>query len=278
MSGTHPKNAARGTALNRLDILKSHLSNVPPPPGRLTKLSRSINGRKAIVTGAASGMGRETAKVLADEGVRVAVLDLDQGRVDAVVDEINAVHPSRAKGWVCDVSDRGRIKAVVKEVVEAFGGLDILINNAGVSLGGGAFDEDESFESRWDKTVDINLNALVIFIRACVPTLLKSDSARIVNIASTEHFVTGPANAAYSATKSAVTGMTRSFAVELGKYGNITVNTICPGPIITGMTARIPPELKENYAKRRVPMRRYADPEEVAQSKFNPTSTLSFLL
>jgi 3-oxoacyl-[acyl-carrier protein] reductase len=278
MSGTHPRNAARGTALNRLDILKSHLTNVPPPPGRLTKLSRSINGRKAIVTGAASGMGRETAKVLADEGVRVAVLDLDQGRVNAVVDEINAVHPGRAKGWVCDVSDRGRIKAVVKEVVEAFGGLDILINNAGISLGGGAFDEDESFESRWDKTVDINLNALVIFIRACVPTLLKSDSARIVNIASTEHFVTGPANAAYSATKSAVTGMTRSFAVELGKYGNITVNTICPGPIITGMTARIPPELKESYAKRRVPMRRYADPEEVAQSKFNPTSTLSFLL
>jgi 3-oxoacyl-[acyl-carrier protein] reductase len=269
MSGTHPKNAARGTALNRLDILKSHLSNVPPPAGRLTKLSRSLNGRKAIVTGAASGMGRETAKVLADEGVKVAVLDLDQSRVDAVVDEINAVHPDRARGWVCDVADRPRIKAVVKEVVDAFGGLDILINNAGISLGGGAFDDDSSFETRWDKTVAINLNALVIFIRACVPALLKSDSARIVNIASTEHFVTGPANAAYSATKSAVTGMTRSFAVELGKYGNITVNTICPGPIITGMTARIPPELKESYARRRVPMRRYADPEEVAQSKFN---------
>jgi 3-oxoacyl-[acyl-carrier protein] reductase len=99
----------------------------------------------------------------------------------------------------------------------------ILINNAGISVGGGAFDEDASFETRWDKTVDINLTALAIFIRACVPTLLKSDAARIVNIASTEHFVTGPANAAYSATKSAVTGLTRSFAVELGKYQNITV-------------------------------------------------------
>jgi 3-oxoacyl-[acyl-carrier protein] reductase len=92
-----------------------------------------------------------------------------------------------------------------------------------VALGGGAFDSDESFESRWDKTLDINISALAIFIRACVPALLKSDAARIVNIASTEHFVTGPANAAYSATKSAVTGLTRSFAVELGKYGNITV-------------------------------------------------------
>jgi 3-oxoacyl-[acyl-carrier protein] reductase len=103
----------------------------------------------------------------------------------------------------------------------------ILINNAGISFGGGAFDEDISFETRWDKTVDINLSALVIFIRACVPALLKSDAARIVNIASTEHFVTGPGNAAYSATKSAVTGLTRAFAVELGKYQNITVSCEC---------------------------------------------------
>jgi 3-oxoacyl-[acyl-carrier protein] reductase len=102
----------------------------------------------------------------------------------------------------------------------------ILVNNAGVSIGGGAFDEDVSFETRWDKTVDINLTALSIFIRACVPALLKSDAARIVNIASTEHFVSGPGNVAYSATKSAVTGLTRAFAVELGKYQNITVSYV----------------------------------------------------
>lgn len=92
------------------------------------------------------------------------------------------------------------------------------------------FDDDASFETRWDKTVDINLTALAVFIRACVPTLLKSEAARIINIASTEHFVTGPGNAAYSATKSAVTGLTRAFAVELGKYQNITVscaNILC---------------------------------------------------
>ncbi|KXJ94855.1 short-chain dehydrogenase/reductase SDR [Microdochium bolleyi] len=253
------------SALNRVEALKSHLTNVAPPPGRLTKLSRSLRGRRAIVTGAASGMGRETAKLLADEGVRVAVLDLEQDSVDAVVGEINAVHEGRAAGWVCDVADRQRIKDVCKEVIEQFGGLDILINNAGISPGGGAFDSDSIFEEKWDQTIDINITALAIFIRACVPTLLKSDAARIVNIASTEHFVTGPANAPYSATKSAVTGLTRSFAVELGKYGNITVNTVCPGPIITGMTAAIPSEMRDSYAKRRVPMRRYADPEEVAQ-------------
>lgn len=267
MSKTSDKYAQK--ALDRLDILKSHLSDVKAPAGRLSKLSRSLHGKKAIVTGAASGMGKETAKVLADEGVQVAVLDLDEGKVKAAVDEINAVHTGRAKGWVCDVADRSRIKQVCKEVIEAFGSLDILVNNAGISVGGGVFDEDASFETRWDKTIDINLTALAVFIRACVPALLKSDAARIINIASTEHFVTGPGNVAYSATKSAVTGLTRSFAVELGKYQNITVNTICPGPIITGMTARIPPELKESYARRRVPMRRYADPEEVAQMTVN---------
>lgn len=123
MSKTSEKYAQK--ALDRLDILKSHLSNVKPPAGRLTKLSRSLHGKKAIVTGAASGMGKETAKILADEGVQVAVLDLDEGNVKAVVDEINAVHAGHARGWVYDVADRNRIKQVCKEVIEAFGSLDV---------------------------------------------------------------------------------------------------------------------------------------------------------
>jgi 3-oxoacyl-[acyl-carrier protein] reductase len=115
-------------ALDRIDILKSHLSNEKAPAGRLTKLSRSLQGRKAIVTGAASGMGKETAKLLADEGVQVAVLDLDEAKVKEVVDEINAVYAGRARGWVCDVADRSRIKQVCKEVIQAFGTLDVRTN------------------------------------------------------------------------------------------------------------------------------------------------------
>lgn len=122
---SNPSDAHTRKALDRLDILNSHLSSVQPPPGRLTKLSRSLQGKKAIVTGAASGMGRETAKLLADEGVQVAILDLDEGRVKAVVNEINAVHSGRAKGWVCDVADRNRIKNVCNEVIQASGGLDV---------------------------------------------------------------------------------------------------------------------------------------------------------
>lgn len=132
------KNADRYAqkALDRIDILKSHLSDVKAPSGRLTKLSRSLQGRKALVTGAASGMGRETAKLLADEGVQVAVLDLTDGGVKAVVDEINAAYPGRAKGWVCDVADRNRIKQVSKEVIEAFGGLDVRNSSPAPSISG----------------------------------------------------------------------------------------------------------------------------------------------
>ena len=126
MAGTAPKNTIK--ALDRVNQLRSHLTDIQPLPGRLTKLSRSLTGKKAIVTGAASGMGKETAKVLADEGVRVALLDLEQAKVDAVVDEINAVHPGRATGWVCDVADRTKIKSVCGEVIEKLGGLDVSLS------------------------------------------------------------------------------------------------------------------------------------------------------
>jgi len=235
-------------------------------PNRITKLSRSLTGKKAIVTGAASGMGRATACLLADEGVQVAVLDLGSDRVQAVVSEIQAVHGAdRARGWVCDVSDKARVMHVVEEVGKAFGGIDILINNAGVSLNIGAFSSEEEFQEKWDKTLTIDLTCHAWFIRACLPYFQKSAAARIVNIASTEALLATGGNVAYNAAKAGVTGMTRSFAAELGRLGNITVNCICPGPIITGMTARIQDKDKQTYARRRVPLRRYGDPEEVAQ-------------
>jgi 3-oxoacyl-[acyl-carrier protein] reductase len=238
--------------------------------GRLTKLSRSVAGKRVIVTGAASGMGRATAHLFADEGARVAVVDLDPERVLAVTDEIRSVHGvDSAIDVVCDVADHASLHRLVDTVVTRLGGIDVVINNAGVSLVTSAFQDEDVFESNWARTLDVNLTSHARLIRLALPYLRHADGGgRIVNIASTEAIVTTAGLAAYAASKSGVVGLTKSFAVELGRYA-VTVNCICPGPINTGMTAGIDDAAKETYARRRVPLRRYGDPEEVAQMTLN---------
>lgn len=224
-------------------------------------LSRSIAGRSAIVTGAASGMGRATAILFASEGAKVAVTDLDQASCDAVVAEIRA-NGGTANAYALDVSNHDAIKSVIANVVGDFGGIDILVNNAGIS----AFcplDAGDEYDAIWDRALSILLTAHQRTVRAALPWLRKSDAARIVNIASTEGLGATPGDTPYVAAKTGVTGLTRGMAVDLGKEG-ITVNCICPGPIRTGMTNNVPEDDKTLYAKRRTALRRYAWPEEVA--------------
>ncbi len=232
---------------------------------RLSTLSRSIAGRIALVTGAASGMGRATAHLFADEGAHVAVTDLDGDKVQAVVDEITQAGGSAA-GWVLDVSSDADRKAVVASIVERWGGLDILVNNAGIALERPL--EAEDFAAAWGRTVDVLLTAQVLLIRECLPHLLASEGGRVVNIASTEGLGATKGLSSYTAAKTGVIGLTRSLAVELGTRG-VTVNCICPGPIRTGMTAAIPEDAKAEFARRRVALKRYAEPEEVAHATLN---------
>ena len=191
--------------------------------------------------------------------------DLDADAVARVVAEIDAVHgEGTAVGVPGDIASGGGAERLVEAVVAALGGLDVLINNAGVALGNSAFMELDEFDSNWQRSMDVNVTAQARLIVLARPHLAESGEGRIVNIASTETIVTTSGMAGYAASKAAVVGMTKSFAVELGRHG-ITVNCICPGPIVTGMTANITDADKETYARRRVPLRRYGDPEEVAQ-------------
>jgi 3-oxoacyl-[acyl-carrier protein] reductase len=243
--------------------------DVPDTPVRLSSLSRSVAGHVAIVTGAASGMGRATARLFADEGARVVVADLGADRIATVVDEIAEVHgPDAALGVACDVAESDALHDLVERTVGWAGRLDIVINNAGISLITSAFQDEGEFETNWARTLDVNLTAHARLIRLAVPHMIEAGAGRIVNIASTEAIVTTAGLAAYAATKAGVVGLTKSMAVELGRTG-ITVNCICPGPIHTGMTAGIDPEAKATYARRRVPLRRYGDPEEVAHMTLN---------
>lgn len=232
---------------------------------RLSKLSRSIEGKIALVTGAASGMGRATAHLFADEGAHVAVTDVNADGVAAVVKEIEDAGLS-AKGWTLDLADLDRIKTVTDEVANHFGGLDILINNAGISKF--ITIDDAAYEDVWDRHLDILLRAQARTIRAALPYLKASGAGRIVNIASTEGLGATPQISPYTAAKHGVIGLTRGLAVELARDG-ITVNCICPGAIRTAMTDEIPEEHKQIFAKRRIPLARYAEPEEVAHGTLN---------
>jgi len=231
---------------------------------RLTSLDRSVLGKTVIVTGAASGMGRATAHLFADEGANVVVADLGEDRVSRVVGEITAAHGAdRVIGVPTDVTADNQRRALVDAAIARFGNIDILVNNAGISRASSVFTDDEAFAEAWNATLAVNLSAYAHLVRLVVPHMT-GRSGRIVNVASTEAIVATPGLAAYSATKHGVVGLTKSLAAELGRHG-INVNAICPGPINTAMTADIPDESKTIYAKRKVPLRRYGEPEEVAQ-------------
>lgn len=217
-------------------------------------LSRSIAGKVAVVTGAASGMGLAIAELFAHEGARVAAIDRN---ADALTGEY---------AWGLDVTDAGAVERGVTDIVARVGPVDILVNCAGVSVPA-PIDADDYWRS-WDLTMAVNLAGYARMIRACLPSLQRDHAGRVVNIASTEGLGATPFISPYTVSKHGVVGLTRSLACELGPRG-VTVNAVCPGPIHTAMTAPIPDDAKERFARRRVPLRRYGSAEEVAHMVLN---------
>ena len=233
----------------------------------LSKLSRSVAGKVVIVTGAASGMGRATARLFADEGASVALIDVNEEPLQAVLGEIRDAGYN-AEAWTLDLLDRAAIGPTVDAIASHFGSIDILINNAGISIPA-PLDADH-YEDAWDKVLGVLITAQTLLCRAVLPYMREGGWGRIVNIASTEGLGATKYGSPYTAAKTGVIGLTRSLAVELGRE-SITVNCVCPGPINTGMTSAIPDQDKVIFAKRRTALGRYGDPEEVAHATFSLT-------
>jgi len=227
---------------------------------RNSQLSRSIRGSVALITGAGSGMGRATAHLFADEGARVAILDVNATALERVAGEIRETG-GEVLGITADCAQQSQVTDAVEQAAAHFGALDILVNNAGLVLP--SMLDDPAYDTSWQKSLDIMVSAQQWAIRAALPFLKKAEHPRIVNIASTEALGATAHNSPYVVAKHASLGLTRAMAVELGKLG-ITVNCVCPGPIHTGITQGIPEDDKAVFARRRTALRRYGVPEEVA--------------
>ena len=224
------------------------------------RLDRSMLGRVVFITGAASGIGRATAHVFAREGARVALSDVNGEGIEAVAEAVRA-EGGQAMAWTLDVTDPVAIAEVIAAAGHHFGGLDCLVNNAGAARLT-QFEAPE-FDDIWQWQLDVLLTSHQRAARAALPWLRKSQAARIVNIASTEAFGATARNSAYVAAKHGVAGFTKALAVDLGKEG-ITVNAVCPGPILTGLNESIPEADRQTFANRRTALRRYGQPVEIA--------------
>jgi 3-oxoacyl-[acyl-carrier protein] reductase len=223
-------------------------------------MSVDLKGVRALVTGAGSGIGKAIARRLAAGGCRVAATDVQEDRVSEVARTIRD-EGGDALAIRADVAKQEDVDRMTAQTVSAFGGLDVVINNAGV--GSAAFIESVQ-DSEIERVFGVNLVGVIRVTRAATPHLKNSGRGRIVNVASVEGIRGSGLLPVYSATKAGVIGMTRANAVELARFG-VTVNAVCPGPIQTEMLS--PLLADERYHEKLikgVPMRRLGVPEDVA--------------
>lgn len=194
-----------------------------------------LDGRVAIVTGAATGLGRGIAMLYAAEGADVAILDRNGPGAATVAEAIRALG-RRSTSVQVDVSDEASVKAAIAAAVEALGPPDILVNNAGIATVSLLEDMETAM---WDEMIRVNLSSVFFCTRAVLPHMRARQYGRIINISSQLAHKGGEGMAHYAAAKAGVLGLTRSLAYEVTR-DNIAVNAICPGPLLTDM--RLPPE------------------------------------
>lgn len=217
---------------------------------------RGLKDRVALVTGAGRGIGRAIAERLADEGAKVAVLDLDEATARATAEAIGGI------GLRMDVTDRASVVAAVAEVERRMGPADVLVNNAG-------WDKAEPFvkstEETWNKVIAVNLTGPIRMTRAVLDGMIERRRGRIVSISSDAGRVGSSGEAVYSAAKAGIIGFSKTLARELARY-QINVNVVCPGPTNTPLLAEVGatnPKLADAL-KRAIPFGRIGEPDDIA--------------
>ena len=227
----------------------------------------NVKGKVVIITGAGSGIGRETAILFAKHGAKVVVADIDEKSGKETVGEIIKVleQDPDCKGDAIftklDISNREQTKQVVQEVLNRYGEIDVLINNAGII-------KDDLIirmtEEEWDRVIDIDLKGPFNCTQAVVEDMIKHGNGEIINVSSIVGIYGNIGQVNYAAAKAGLIGMTKTLAKELGKKG-IRVNAIAPGFIHTPMTAKVPEKILE-MMKEKTPLKRLGEPKDVANT------------
>ena len=226
-----------------------------------------LEGLRVVVTAAAAGIGRATAQMFADHGARVWVCDIDADALAIVC------RNDRIDGHVADVGDTESIDRFMSDALASLGGIDVLVNNAGIAGPGGCVEDLDPVDVT--HTMDVNVTSMFRTSRHAVPVMKQARSGLIVNISSTAGYLGFPYRSPYAAAKWAVIGVTKTMAMELGEFG-VRANAICPGSI-TGprmdhvielesqASGRSVDDIRAGFAAQ-VSMRTFIDPEEIAQT------------
>ena len=229
-----------------------------------------LDGKVALITGAARGIGKAIALKFAQEGADIAFTDLEINDVaKQTIEELEACG-HKVKAYASNAADFEQTHQVVEEILKEFGRIDILVNNAGITRDGLMLRMEEK---QWDAVLTVNLKSASNFIHALTPVMAKQRGGSIINMSSVVGVSGNAGQCNYSASKAGLIGLTKSIAKEMGPRG-IRANAIAPGFIITEMTGALPQEVRDQWVKT-IPLRRGGTPEDVANVALFLASDLS---
>lgn len=220
----------------------------------------NLKGKTALVTGGSRGIGKAIAVELAKYGANVAVNYADSSEAAAAVVQSIKALGQQAQVYQADVAEQEQVQSMVDKIKKDFGSLDILINNAGITRDGLII---QMSPANWDKVISTNLKGAFNCLQAASKLMVKQRSGVVINVSSIIGLVGNPGQVNYAAAKAGLIGLTKTAAKELAKR-NIRVNAVAPGFIVSDMTEKLPPALKDEV-KQKIPLGRFGQPEEVAQ-------------
>jgi NAD(P)-dependent dehydrogenase (short-subunit alcohol dehydrogenase family) len=218
-----------------------------------------VDGKVALITGGSKGLGKAMARGLAQAGADVLISSRHEEELRPALAEILQGTNRHGQFVVADMNRREDVKNLAREALERLGRVDILINNAGTNLPQAI---DEVTDDVWDRILETNLNSVMALTRALAPQMKERRWGRIIHISSIMGFISKAGRNAYSTTKSALLGLTRASALDLGPY-NITVNCLAPGPFLTDLPGRLLSEEEKKQFSRMTALGRWADPKEL---------------